>query len=129
MRDIVEYLKEPILVANVQKYFGVEVASKNSRDCKNGEECSKDEEKLEYKIKNKLWYFIFMFGTALGDELFYSCFIPFWFWNIDGAVGRRVVLVWAIVMYIGNLLFYLTLTCLYSGWLLTIATVLRSMSF
>jgi len=34
--------------------------------------------------------------------MFYASFIPFWFWNIDGAVGRRVVLVWTIVMYIGQ---------------------------
>lgn len=55
-----------------------------------------------FTITNKFWYYLFLFGTELGDEIFYSSFIPFWFWNIDGAVGRRVVLVWAIVMTIGN---------------------------
>lgn len=56
-----------------------------------------------YTITNYFWYYLFLFGTILGDEIFYSTFIPFWFWNIDGAVGRRVVLVWAIVMTIGML--------------------------
>ena len=56
-----------------------------------------------YTVTNKFWYYLFLLGTELGDENFYSAFIPFWFWNIDGAVGRRVVLVWAIVMTIGKL--------------------------
>lgn len=56
-----------------------------------------------YTITNYFWYYLFLFGTELGDEVFYSTFIPFWFWNIDGAVGRRVVLVWAIIMTTGKL--------------------------
>ncbi|KAF4521229.1 hypothetical protein B566_EDAN005440 [Ephemera danica] len=59
-------------------------------------------ETSEYVVNNKIWYYLFCFGTILGDEIFYASFIPFWFWNIDGAVGRRVVLVWAIIMYIGQ---------------------------
>lgn len=61
----------------------------------------------DYVITNKLWYFLFVFGTELGDEVFYATFIPFWFWNVDGAVGRRVVMVWAILMYVGKII-----TCL-----------------
>lgn len=54
------------------------------------------------RVKSKFWYYLFLFGTELGDELFYATMIPFWFWNIDGAVGRRVIFVWSIVMYIGQ---------------------------
>lgn len=57
-----------------------------------------------YQITNKFWYYLFVIGTELGDELFYATMIPFWFWNIDGAVGRRVVFVWCVVMYIGQVL-------------------------
>lgn len=57
-----------------------------------------------YQITNKFWYYLFVIGTELGDELFYATMIPFWFWNVDGAVGRRVVFVWSIVMYIGQVL-------------------------
>lgn len=59
-------------------------------------------EEVVCHINNKFWYWLFVVGTALGDEIFYVTFIPFWFWNIDGAVGRRVILVWTIVMYIGK---------------------------
>lgn len=93
-----EYLKQPAVVANIQKFFGVRKVenTENTINVKNKYDSNKD-----YIIENKFWYYLFLFGTALGDETFYSSFIPFWFWNVDGAVGRRVVLVWAIVMYIG----------------------------
>lgn len=55
-----------------------------------------------YEITNKFWYYLFVIGTEFGDEIFYATMIPFWFWNVDGAVGRRVVFVWAVVMYIGK---------------------------
>lgn len=54
------------------------------------------------EISSRFWYYVFIIGTALGDEIFYATFIPFWFWNIDGAVGRRVVFVWSSVMYVGE---------------------------
>lgn len=57
-----------------------------------------------FRINNKFWYYLFVFGTELGDETFYSILIPFWFWNVDGCVGRRVVFVWSLVMYIGQML-------------------------
>lgn len=61
-----------------------------------------DCEKKNYTVNNWIWYYIFVIGTELGDEIFYATFIPFWFWNIDGAVGRRIVMVWTIVMSIGQ---------------------------
>ncbi|XP_011500152.1 PREDICTED: sphingosine-1-phosphate phosphatase 1-like [Ceratosolen solmsi marchali] len=62
------------------------------------------EDKISYKIKNYFWYYLFLFGTELGDEVFYLTFIPFWFWNIDGSAGRKIVLVWATIMSIGQAL-------------------------
>ncbi|XP_043503525.1 sphingosine-1-phosphate phosphatase 1-like isoform X1 [Polistes fuscatus] len=126
--EIIEYLKAPHLVANVQEFFGIEINykikhSENHRLSDNKEQngytktnklLSKEKcpsnnyfmkfESPAFIIKNRFWYYLFLFGTELGDEIFYSAFIPFWFWNIDGAVGRRVVLVWAIVMSIGQAL-------------------------
>lgn len=101
MWSTIEYLKEPQLVANIQKFFGVKVLCDSNGDCFNNVYKTEDKKK-EYIIKSKFWYYLFTLGTALGDEVFYASFIPFWFWNVDGAVGRRVVLVWTIVMYIGN---------------------------
>lgn len=53
-------------------------------------------------IGNPFWYHMFCVGAALGDETFYSSFFPFWFWNVDGAVFRRVVMIWVLVMYVGQ---------------------------
>lgn len=55
-----------------------------------------------YAVKNKFWYFLFLFGTYLGDEVGYAVCIPFLVWNFDPVVGRRAVLVWTIIMYTGE---------------------------
>ena len=143
--SLIQYYKDPYLVARIQKFFGVEIhyndagnkATINTDDDskkseKNGlndtatdtqingyfvqENETKKKKYLNkalhssndeasskpFRINNRFWYYIFLFGTELGDEIFYLTFIPFWFWNIDGAVGRRIVLVWAIIMTIGQ---------------------------
>lgn len=97
-----DYLKEPKLVAKIQQFFGVRTNFSDKSVNSDGYKTAKSGNQKEYILTNKYWYYLFVFGTALGDETFYSAFIPFWFWNIDGAVGRRVVLVWTIVMYIGK---------------------------
>jgi len=154
---MMDYLKDPRLVASIQQFFGVKIhynrykktfqekdkkyvytkindneenyastchsktingcdANKrlnartermNSVEQETNEPTNEHNETLtisnnpNYTIANPFWYYIFMFGTELGDEIFYSAFIPFLFWNIDGAVGQRVVLVWAVIMTIG----------------------------
>ncbi|XP_045447648.1 sphingosine-1-phosphate phosphatase 2-like [Melitaea cinxia] len=134
--DIIEYLKDPLLVIKVQNFFGVIYKKSNvsdetcvihsdrhdhdsefdirqhkrvpsdisatSQSSSETDTSSEGREEVECLISNKFWYYVFVLGTMLGDEIFYATFIPFWFWNIDGAVGRRVVLVWTIVMYIGQ---------------------------
>ena len=47
-------------------------------------------------------YCLFCFGTELGNELFYILFFPFWIWNLDPLVGRRLVVIWVLVMYLGQ---------------------------
>ncbi|XP_050084167.1 sphingosine-1-phosphate phosphatase 1-like [Anopheles aquasalis] len=61
-----------------------------------------DDNDNAYRVTNYFWYVLFIVGTELGDEIFYATFIPFWFWNIDSAVGRRVVMVWSAIMYVGQ---------------------------
>lgn len=90
--SLFEELKGPFLVARFQRACGIRRKDR-----------SKDKED-EYVIENKWLHYLFLFGTSLGDEMFYSIFFTFWFWNVDGAVGRRVVLVWALCMYIGQCL-------------------------
>lgn len=95
---IVTKLQDPQLVIRVQEFFGIRYCSKDA-----GDDAGKSKEaKLE--VTNKFWYNLFWFGTILGDELFYATMIPFWFWNVDSAVARRVVLLWSINMYVGQVL-------------------------
>lgn len=73
----------------------------DTSDCDSGK-CTENDNNRRYRITNRFWYYLFVIGTEFGDELFYATMIPFWFWNIDGAVGRRVVFVWSVVMYVGQ---------------------------
>lgn len=56
----------------------------------------------EFLIGNRLLYYMFTFGTELGNELFYITFFPFVIWNVDAFVGRRLIMVWVWVMYLGQ---------------------------
>ncbi|XP_076978540.1 sphingosine-1-phosphate phosphatase 1 [Tamandua tetradactyla] len=53
-------------------------------------------------VSNWPLYYLFCFGTELGNELFYITFFPFWVWNLDPLVGRRLVVIWVLVMYLGQ---------------------------
>jgi len=57
---------------------------------------------LDYEVTNKFLYYLFHFGANLGNEIFYMTFFPFWFWNIDGYVGRQLCMFWCIFMYLGQ---------------------------
>lgn len=46
--------------------------------------------------------YLFRLGAALGNEPFYTLFFPSWLWNVDAAVGRRLVVIWVLVMYLGQ---------------------------
>lgn len=59
---------------------------------------------IEYHIQNRFWFYLFSFGASLGYEVFYATFFPIWFWNIDSAVGRRMILLWVTIMYVGQAL-------------------------
>ncbi|XP_038629654.1 sphingosine-1-phosphate phosphatase 2-like isoform X2 [Scyliorhinus canicula] len=56
----------------------------------------------KYKIENYFLYYLFLFAATLGQEVFYITFLPFCYWNIDPYVARRVINIWAVVMYIGQ---------------------------
>ncbi|KAM9708613.1 sphingosine-1-phosphate phosphatase 1 [Menidia menidia] len=56
----------------------------------------------EFVIENRLLYYLFTFGTELGNELFYIIFFPFIMWNVDPFVSRRLIMVWVWVMYLGQ---------------------------
>ncbi|XP_067411021.1 sphingosine-1-phosphate phosphatase 1 isoform X2 [Emydura macquarii macquarii] len=56
----------------------------------------------EISIRNPFLYYLFNLGTELGNELFYILFFPFCIWNLDSWVGRRLIIVWVWVMYLGQ---------------------------
>eukprot|EP00066_Takifugu_rubripes_P010669 XP_003978677.1 PREDICTED: sphingosine-1-phosphate phosphatase 1 [Takifugu rubripes] len=56
----------------------------------------------EFVIENRFLYYLFSFGTELGNELFYIIFFPFLTWNLGAFVSRRLVMVWVWVMYLGQ---------------------------
>lgn len=124
-------LHSPVLVAKFQRYFGVDLLTSDQDEMKqwkrggdlsikNGKSNDYQDDiqssdlssggegdvknNVFYVIRNKFWFYLFSFGAGLGYEVFYATFFPFWFWNIDGAVGRRMVLVWVLIMYIGQAL-------------------------
>ncbi|XP_034950898.1 sphingosine-1-phosphate phosphatase 2-like [Chelonus insularis] len=76
----------------------------NSSSTNDVDTSSSDIKELKPLVRNYFWYYLFLFSTELGDEIFYTTFIPFVFWNIDAVVGRKVVLVWSIIMTIGQIL-------------------------
>ncbi len=56
----------------------------------------------EFLIENRFLFYMFTFGTELGNELFYITFFPFVMWNMDAFVSRRLIMVWVWVMYLGQ---------------------------
>lgn len=64
---------------------------------------SPGEEKPEQFYEfNSFFHALFVFGSTLGYESFYLTFFPFVFWNIDEYLARRTVIMWAVIMYIGQ---------------------------
>ncbi|XP_063146506.1 sphingosine-1-phosphate phosphatase 1 [Candoia aspera] len=56
----------------------------------------------KFRIRNLFLYYVFSFGTELGNELFYIMFFPFFFWNVDAWLSRRLVIIWVWIMYVGQ---------------------------
>ncbi|KAF1376594.1 hypothetical protein PFLUV_G00213090 [Perca fluviatilis] len=56
----------------------------------------------EFLIHNKFLFYLFTFGTELGNEMFFIVFFPFVFWNVDALVSRRLIIVWAWNLFVGQ---------------------------
>lgn len=84
---------------NEAKRNDLSAASSDSDDVTTSDEMFQGK---EYIITNRFLYYLFCFGASLGNGVFYITFFPAWFWNIDGYVGRRIVLIWALSMFIGQ---------------------------
>lgn len=56
----------------------------------------------EFTTRSRFLYYLFSLGTELGNELFYILFFPFCIWNLDAWLGRRLIIIWVWVMYVGQ---------------------------
>ncbi|KAK0148016.1 Sphingosine-1-phosphate phosphatase 1 [Merluccius polli] len=57
---------------------------------------------MVFIVRNRLLFYLFTFGTELGNEMFFIAFFPFLFWNVDALVGRRLIVVWAWNLFLGQ---------------------------
>jgi len=56
----------------------------------------------EFIVGNSFLFYLFTLGTELGNEMFFIVFFPFVFWNVDALVSRRLIIVWAWNLFIGQ---------------------------
>uniref|UniRef100_UPI001CD83B3E sphingosine-1-phosphate phosphatase 2 n=1 Tax=Solea senegalensis TaxID=28829 RepID=UPI001CD83B3E len=56
----------------------------------------------QYEVRNRLLHVLFLLSSGLGHEIFYITFLPCIHWNLDPFLCRRLVSIWTIVMYIGQ---------------------------
>lgn len=58
----------------------------------------------QYEVRNWLLYFLFLLSAGLGHEVFYITCLPCIHWNLDPFLCRRLVNVWTLVMYVGQVM-------------------------
>ncbi|KAM4742864.1 sphingosine-1-phosphate phosphatase 2 [Anableps anableps] len=64
----------------------------------------KDYRKPQYEIRNWLLHFLFLLSAGLGHEVFYITCLPCIHWNLDPFLCRRLVNMWTLVMYVGQVM-------------------------
>ncbi|XP_076590855.1 sphingosine-1-phosphate phosphatase 2 isoform X1 [Chaetodon auriga] len=58
----------------------------------------------QYEVRNWLLHFLFLFSAGLGHEIFYITCLPCVHWSVDPFLCRRLVNMWAVVMYVGQVM-------------------------
>ncbi|TDH15200.1 hypothetical protein EPR50_G00028890 [Perca flavescens] len=58
----------------------------------------------QYEVRNWLLHFLFLFSAGLGHEIFYITCLPCIHWSLDPFLCRRLVNMWCLVMYIGQVM-------------------------
>ncbi|KAM3874827.1 sphingosine-1-phosphate phosphatase 2 [Diretmus argenteus] len=57
-----------------------------------------------YEVRNWLLYFLFRLSAGLGHEVFYITCLPCIHWNLDPFLCRRLINIWILVMYVGQVM-------------------------
>ncbi|XP_071398177.1 sphingosine-1-phosphate phosphatase 2 isoform X3 [Centroberyx affinis] len=58
----------------------------------------------QYEVRNWPLYFLFLLSAGLGHEFFYITCLPCIHWNLDPFLCRRLVNIWTLVMYVGQVM-------------------------
>ncbi|XP_074536423.1 sphingosine-1-phosphate phosphatase 2 [Halichoeres trimaculatus] len=58
----------------------------------------------QYKVRNWLLHFLFLLSAGLGHEIFYITCLPCIHWSLDPFLCRRLVNMWTVVMYVGQVM-------------------------
>lgn len=133
MLKLLDYLQDPELVVRFQRLCGLirveaahysrekarastELADK-SREGKSDQQDRNsnfihkkngyvvgDSSKPRYEVRNWLLHVLFLFSAGLGHEIFYITCLPCLHWNLDPFLCRRLVNMWAVVMYVGQVM-------------------------
>ncbi|KAK2846872.1 hypothetical protein Q5P01_009871 [Channa striata] len=124
MPELLTYLHDPELVARFQRrcgLFPVEAAHHRrgtarappgTREQDNNSNYKQPEKgwgdgscpKPQYEVRNNLLHFLFLFSAGLGHEIFYITCLPCIHWNLDPFLCRRLVNMWTLVMYVGQVM-------------------------
>eukprot|EP00092_Neocalanus_flemingeri_P036255 GFUD01039474.1.p1 GENE.GFUD01039474.1~~GFUD01039474.1.p1 ORF type:complete len:431 (+),score=81.96 GFUD01039474.1:234-1526(+) len=88
------------ILETAQNQNGIRSSKRKEQD--NTNQNDKGQNVVYYKITNRFWYHLFILGSLLGHEAWYAFVYSFLFWNVDAAVGRRVILVGNFLFYIGQ---------------------------
>lgn len=79
-----------------------EVESTGSSGYSSETEAEEEANIIYYEITNYFWFLVFTIGTSLGDETLLAPVFAFVILNLDGGVGRKALLVYSLMMYIGQ---------------------------
>uniref|UniRef100_A0A3P9IPG0 Sphingosine-1-phosphate phosphatase 2 n=1 Tax=Oryzias latipes TaxID=8090 RepID=A0A3P9IPG0_ORYLA len=63
-----------------------------------------DRSRPQYEVRNWLLHFLFLLSAGLGHEIFYITCLPCIHWNLDPFLCRRLINMWTLVMYIGQVM-------------------------
>uniref|UniRef100_A0A3B3ZF91 Phosphatidic acid phosphatase type 2/haloperoxidase domain-containing protein n=1 Tax=Periophthalmus magnuspinnatus TaxID=409849 RepID=A0A3B3ZF91_9GOBI len=88
MSQLLAYLQDSELVARFQRRCGLYLI----------------QEEEEGAVRAPLLHLLFLFSSALGHEVFYISCLPWLHWNLDPFLCRRLVNMWTVVMYVGQVL-------------------------
>ncbi|KAM6988174.1 sphingosine-1-phosphate phosphatase 2 [Tautogolabrus adspersus] len=78
---------------------------KNSNDTHKGNGCaSVGCSQPQYEVRNLILHYVFLLSAGLGHEVFYITCLPCIHWNLDPFLCRRLVNMWTVVMYIGQVM-------------------------